>query len=720
MLFCRKKHDEYPCQGNCDAPPETYGDRSSLGDSQICVMRIGLLSIFFLGQLAALAGLPGSLDASFDVGTGSTYGDNAVLVQPDGKIIVAGYFASYRSVIRQGIVRLMPDASIDFTFDPTNNVAGSVRAAYLYPDGRILVAGGFYMGSGANRNRVARLNSYGTLDQTFDPGAGPDADVTCLAVQPDGKILIGGRFASFAGKSKRYITRLNANGTLDTNFFGSADYHVTGIALQPDGKIIVGGWFFHLNGTSQPNLARLNSDGTLDTSFSANLSSPVQALALQRDAKLLFSTFAPETGPMLRRIMPNGSPDAGFYGAMDLYPNVIFVDEDGKILIGGSFNSVNGASRAFMARLYSDGSTDESFSAQPDNAVDFVAKQGDGRYIIAGGFGYVEHVEEAGLARLYGDDQMAVPAIEINGKAFQAFQSDTNIIIPLVRSGNTNASVQVQFGTVDMEAQAGSDYLPRSGTLSFAPGELVKTVSIPLLNDGAVHNLERFGLYLTNVSGGTFGRITNAIISVLGVNGFVQISTPDFATNELAGSVTIYLSRVGTNTSCSVLCRTLSDTALAGINFSNFQQTVSFAPGQATNTINILLLDDYQVGPDKFFLIQISDPSGVQIGSRSNLTLTLLENDAPGHPASGVNGFVSALSPTSDGGMVLGGNYFSINGTMRIRLGKVQSDASVDPDFATGSGADGIVSAVLTQNCNRRWFHVVQWCKPIQDRKIKC
>jgi uncharacterized delta-60 repeat protein len=317
--------------------------------------RVTAFWVLYSWTAVTWAASPGSLDTSFAVGLGSIYGDNVVLVQTNSQVIIAGDFGAYQSVTRLCIARLNSNASLDFTFDPTNNVAGSVRAGALLSDGRIVVAGAFTVGA-ANRNRVARLNTDGTLDSSFDPGTGPNNDVRCLAVQADGKVLIGGRFTSIAGQTRNYLARLNSDGSLDTNFVASADYFVVTLAIQLDGKILVGGWFSHLNGTSPPNFARLNADGTLDTGFAASVNAPVETTAVQADGRIIiggYSTFA--TGAQVSRLMPNGTWDSSFVPEVAGSVYVVCLQDDGKILVGGGMSP-------HLVRLYSDGGTDTSFN----------------------------------------------------------------------------------------------------------------------------------------------------------------------------------------------------------------------------------------------------------------------------------------------------------------------------------------------------------------------
>src|SRR4029434_8943900 len=109
----------------------------------------------------------------------------------------------------------------------------------------------------------------GSLDNSFNPGTGPDYGVTSVAVQPDGKVLIGGYFYNVSGTNRNGIARLNANGSLDNTFDpgGGSNGGVKALALQSNGKVVIGGDFTTVNGTSRNHIARLNTDGSLDSSF---------------------------------------------------------------------------------------------------------------------------------------------------------------------------------------------------------------------------------------------------------------------------------------------------------------------------------------------------------------------------------------------------------------------------------------------------------------------
>src|SRR5207245_5958103 len=175
---------------------------------------------------------------------------------------------------------------VDTIFNPGAN--DIVDALAIQADGKIVV-GGFFTtlgggGSGTSvRNHIARVNPDGTLDTSFDPGA--NAEITCLAIQADGKILVGGSFTTLGGGGtgtfvRNRIARLNPDGTLDMTFNPGANDRISAIALQPDGKILVGGNFTTcgcggIGTVPRSCIARLNPDGSIDVGIDPGASGRV-------------------------------------------------------------------------------------------------------------------------------------------------------------------------------------------------------------------------------------------------------------------------------------------------------------------------------------------------------------------------------------------------------------------------------------------------------------
>lgn len=211
-------------------------------------------------------------------------------VLSDGKIIVAGSslgapghaFNLPGQNVGPGVTRLLADSSVDNSFNPGGgiNSYSYIYALAVQSDGKYIIGGDFTAYNGVARNRIARINTDGTLDTSFGPGAGVNGNVQAITVQPNGQIIIAGSFSAVNGFAINGIARLNSDGTLDAQFDPGAGVagSVSAVLLQPDGRILVGG----SNG-----LVRLHPDGSRDTSFVSGVTGQVNSLVMQSDAKIL-------------------------------------------------------------------------------------------------------------------------------------------------------------------------------------------------------------------------------------------------------------------------------------------------------------------------------------------------------------------------------------------------------------------------------------------------
>jgi uncharacterized delta-60 repeat protein len=177
---------------------------------------------------------------------------------------VGGAFSQVNGVAASRLARLNSSGQVDTNFAAAAITNGIVFALALQPNGHLLVGGEFNSVSGTNRNRLARLTPAGVLDATFDVGAGASGPVFALALQPNGRVVVGGAFTNFAGSPIGGLVRLEGTGTVDTNFnVGgvAADGPVYGLALSPGGSIVVGGDFLTFNGTARRGVAVVFGDG---------------------------------------------------------------------------------------------------------------------------------------------------------------------------------------------------------------------------------------------------------------------------------------------------------------------------------------------------------------------------------------------------------------------------------------------------------------------------
>jgi uncharacterized delta-60 repeat protein len=296
----------------------------------------------------------------------------------------------YGSVTSQAALLTVNQATADPGFDPEAD--GGVFSLAVEADGKILVGGQFTTLGGQAGNYLARLNPDGTLDTGSNPGT--DDGVDSLAVQADGKILVGGSFSTLGGQTRNCLGRLNPDGKLDTGFNLGADYDVDSLAVQADGKILVGGWFTTLGGQTRNYLGRLNPDGTLDAGFNPSADNGVYSLAVQADGKILvggqFTTLGGQTRNNLGRLNPDGTLDTAFNpgagGGTLPYVDSLAVQADGKILVGGDFSTLGGQTRKCLGRLNPDGTVDAGFNPGADDDVVSLAVQADGKILVGGDF----------------------------------------------------------------------------------------------------------------------------------------------------------------------------------------------------------------------------------------------------------------------------------------------------------------------------------------------
>lgn len=312
-----------------------------------------------LGRLSSGGGINCTSSANCQV--------SCLVVQPDGKMVVGGSFSQLAGGNCTDLGRLNADGSLDTSFNPQLN--GYINYLAAEPDGGLLVGGdlgSFTNVAGHAVNHLARLTAEGALDPGFTSAyAGLLSEICCLAVQSDGKVLVAGEPVMARTPIATNLVRLNADGSLDPSFqpvvTASESFPtINCLAVQADGKILVGGFFSNLCGRARANLGRLNADGTLDSSFIGGTDGSVQSITVQSDGMILIGGYF--TGFLRRLKGGDGSEDSGFNPQITfvppnpvcyLEPNVecVQVQADGKVLVGGVFSAIDGLTRVCIARL---------------------------------------------------------------------------------------------------------------------------------------------------------------------------------------------------------------------------------------------------------------------------------------------------------------------------------------------------------------------------------
>jgi uncharacterized delta-60 repeat protein len=356
---------------------------------------------------------PGSIDGSV----------SEILRLTDGKIIIAGSFSNVLGSPRKYIARLLPDLTLDQSFDPGQSANSAITQIEPAPNGGVYIYGDFSTFAGATRNDVARLTASGSLDLTFDT----NAEWTFsdgIRAQPDGRLIVFGNFQTFFGTPRDYIARLNLDGSIDTSFVCVPDWMVDAVALQTDGKLLVAGWFRTITGIAAKNFARVLANGLPDSTFAGsattqNISSLVSLATGQHYAAGSFTQISGVDRRYISRLNQDGTVDATFDPGLSTGTTdpLLFPQPNGKLIVSGPFNSVASNTRWKMARLNSDGSVDASFNAEAGpggGAINSVVTLPDGSLLVGGTFTNFGATTHSYLVQLKGDEFTSTPSTPVN------------------------------------------------------------------------------------------------------------------------------------------------------------------------------------------------------------------------------------------------------------------------------------------------------------------
>jgi uncharacterized delta-60 repeat protein len=299
-----------------------------------------------------------------------------------------------------------PAQTLD-AFNPLPQTAPTTLA--IQADGKILLGGYFFDVPSSTLHGVQRLNADGSLDAVFiEPEV--SGEVKAVAVQADGKILIGGHFDMVATTARHYLARLNANGLLDSSFTDpNLDADVWAIAVQSDGKILAVGDFQNVGATSRAYAARFTTTGSLDSSFADPqiCCGPARAVALQANGSVLIGGyFLGVTGNSaigsIARFSANGTLDAAFpVDPSATTVGAIVVAPDGSIYVGSSYDTTDNQSLRPIARLSANGTLDTTYAdIHADGGTNTLALQPNGKIVLGGNFQLIDGQSRHALARL--------------------------------------------------------------------------------------------------------------------------------------------------------------------------------------------------------------------------------------------------------------------------------------------------------------------------------
>ena len=631
------------------------------------------LAWLHLAAFCSAAG-PGDVDLSFDAGSGIDGFVHAIVVQPDGKVIIGGRFATVRGLIRTNIARLNPDGSGDSSF----------AAQLVMPFGNE------------------------SVDQ--------------IILQPDGKMLVLGYLSFVNEPNQQALARLNPDGSLDAGFHPTVQG--SSAALQPDGKIIVGSVFF---GAQVPNrLARLNSDGSVDSSFNPNIPEGfnVSSIVVQPDGKVLVGGYVFGTNAFLRRLLANGQEDSSFTAPSIVFEgsystvSTIGLQPDGKIVIGGVFDKVDGEQRSAIARLNVDGSLDRSFSPTPDPveklvSAEFLEVRPDGKIFVVGVFKSALGYDET-FARYNADGSFeSIFRTGIGGRCF-AFQADQKILLGhqgLVRifpDGNRDNSfnaINAVGGNVFSLIVQPDGKILAAGVVGSIPAGFRAVVR--LNGDGSMDNSFDSGSGIFAGSGRSAALQPDGKIIVGGdftsTNGgthLARVNTDGALDNSFRARVNAAVNSIALQT---------DDASLIGGGFTRVNSTnrlhiarlngdgsldTSFH-AEADNKVDAIL-----VQPDGKVLIGGSF-STVNGNARQGVARLNPDGsfDTSFNAELDASGAVASLALGTDGKVLIAGSFTNVHGAGRMNVARLNTDGSLDAAFAANTDVFlyGAVLAIALQ-----------------------
>ena len=592
----------------------------------------------------------GSVDAGFNTGTGPSTVVFCTLEQPDGKLLVGGGFTTFNGVANNRIIRLTNTGVPDAGFVTGTGANNQVLAMGLQSDGKIIITGTFTSYNGNTCNRIARLNTDGSFDNTFNIGTGLNNPGICMQVAPDNKIYIGGLFATYNGTAADRVLRLNADGTLD-NGFNSTQPALNGvetICLQADGKLVVGGGITQYNGTPVNMIFRVNTNGSIDNTFNigTGANNTVRTIFLQSDGTLLvggdFTYMNGQPRKYFVKLQSNGAVDNSFapLPGANLYVNKVAIQADQKIILGGRFTSLNNTAKRYIGRMNADGSVDNSFDAGTlaEAQVYDIAIQSTGKIIFASQY------------TLPGPEQVCLKRLNADGT-----------------EDNTYNAGRINF----------------SGSIT----KLLRLADDKIMVAGGYTNL-------VTASNPSLFRNALARINADGTidAGFTLVSSPNNPVTEMAVQPDGKLIIFGGFTNIAGgknFVRLHTDGSVD----NSFNTGTGFAPGSVSDII---------VQPDGKIIVGGNFTS--YNGTTHNSIVRLLE-DGTVDPAfatgTGFQGAVSNLLLQPDGKIILTGTIFSYQGVnFTGRAARLNTDGSRDLCYSAGIEANGSVVSIALQNIN--------------------
>lgn len=647
----------------------------------------------------------GVVDYSFNTGTGADEHVNVVVRQPDGKLIIGGDFITFNGQVKNHIARLNPDGSLDATFNSGTGCDGSIYTLYLQPDGKILVGGAFVTYNGSSVGRIIRLNTDGTQDLSFQSTDGFDGDVFSIDMQTDKKFVVGGSFSTYNDSACVGIGRIDSSGVFDNTFNNGGagtDNIVTNATVLPNGKIIAAGYFTFYNGSPAARVVRINTNGSIDNTFitGAGFNNNVNELVVQPDGKILLTgNFTQYNGTGINRVVrldTTGTRDASFNpgAGPNLSCNTVFLNPDNKIYIGGTFTQIDSFARLRFARLESNGLLDKPylFDSKVNGQIWGIGFQSSGKAIIGGQFTTYNNKVVNRVARLSIDGSIDTtfvsnPAANDIVRAIAVSPDDKILVAGDFTSYNGSTAGHL----VRLNADGTTDNTFTSGT-----GANNDIYNVTLLSNGKILITGSF----TQYNGTTINRIArlnsngtldNSFVVGTGINNIGRdIAVQPDGKIILAGSFATYNGNASSRIVRIDSFGTYDNTFTVGTSANNIVYSVALQPD---GKIVIGGVFTSYNGTTKDRIARLNANGTLDAGYTASCAAQVSDI------------FPIYNSPFFAGGMLVGGLFTTVNGTTRNRIVLLDENGAIDSmNYYVGTGADATVNVIANNTIERKLF----------------
>ena len=332
----------------------------------------------------------------FDYSIGTNNSVLVIIQDLNSKYLIGGYFTTYNSETANYIIRLKQDGSIDTSFNSGSGFDDNVNSLQQTTDGGYLVGGSFTSYSGQTANCIIKLKSDGSIDTSFNSGSGFDYQVNSLQQTTDGGYLVGGYFTSYSGQTANYIIKLKSDGSRDTSFNSGSGFNgVVDIVQQTtDGGYLVGGSFTSYSGQTANFIIKLKSDGSIDTSFNSGDgfdNSMYRIIQDSNDKYICIGSFTVYNNIIANhiiRLYQDGSIDNTFNSGTGFNGSLfsLIQDSNGKYIIGGQFTVYSGQTANRIIRLNQDGRVDNTFNSGSgfEYTINTIIQDSNSKYLIGG------------------------------------------------------------------------------------------------------------------------------------------------------------------------------------------------------------------------------------------------------------------------------------------------------------------------------------------------